>query len=257
MLRLSEQMTIGTPSVTPRINAWLLARITSPLVRRRRSLRQTTAAMCLPGALPHVQSPLGELQQERAFFKDHWHTHKSNQGIKHSFKQPSAYQFKLFWEGEQDLHSLRHWLPCGSAGLQQLVPTIQVSERSFSLCTQHQTQSQDGCNPDEPEDSYLVGPSYEPQGVFVAPRSGGVLDGHPPISERFSLLPKTTRSSLTRGSLLRGRAIILTISRYVCLCVYYHISLLTYFLTLAIQGMFVDPPLGGTTIRSPLFSRSS
>jgi hypothetical protein len=50
MLHLSEQMTIGTPSVFPRINAWSLARITSPLVWRRRSLRQTTAAMCLPGS---------------------------------------------------------------------------------------------------------------------------------------------------------------------------------------------------------------
>jgi hypothetical protein len=50
MLRLSEQMTIGTPFVTPRINAWSLAHITSPLVWRRCSLRQTTAAMCLPGS---------------------------------------------------------------------------------------------------------------------------------------------------------------------------------------------------------------
>jgi hypothetical protein len=32
MLHLSEQMTIGTPSATPRINAWSLVRITSPLV---------------------------------------------------------------------------------------------------------------------------------------------------------------------------------------------------------------------------------
>ncbi len=50
MLRLSEQMTIGTPSVTSRINAWSLARVTSPLVWRRCSMRQTTAAMCLPGS---------------------------------------------------------------------------------------------------------------------------------------------------------------------------------------------------------------
>jgi hypothetical protein len=50
MLCLSEQMTIGTPSVTPRINAWSLVHITSPLIWRRCSLRQTTAAMCLPGS---------------------------------------------------------------------------------------------------------------------------------------------------------------------------------------------------------------
>ncbi len=42
-------MTTGTSSVTQRINAWSLARITSPLMRIRSSSRQTTAAMCLPG----------------------------------------------------------------------------------------------------------------------------------------------------------------------------------------------------------------
>jgi hypothetical protein len=66
----------------------------------------------------------------------------------------------------------------------------------------------------------------------------------PNLKKFFFLLPKTTRSSLTRGSFLCGRAIILTSSRYVCLCVYFHISLLTYCLTLAIQEMFVDPPIG-------------
>ncbi len=49
MLRLSEQMTTGTPSVTQRINAWSLAGTTSLLMRIRSSSRQTTAAMCLPG----------------------------------------------------------------------------------------------------------------------------------------------------------------------------------------------------------------
>ncbi len=144
---------------------------------------------CACRALPHVQSPFGELQQERAFFKDHWHTHESNQGIKHSFKQPSAYQFKLFWEGYQDLCLLRHWLPCGSVGLQQLVP-IQVSERSFSLCVQHWTQSRDGCNPDKPEDSYLVGPSYEPQGAFVAPWSGAFWMAISQSQKGFLYCPK-------------------------------------------------------------------
>jgi hypothetical protein len=70
MLRLSEQMTIGTPSVTPRINAWSLARIISPLVRRRRSLRQTTATMCLPGS-PSCPVSSWRTTTERAFFKDH------------------------------------------------------------------------------------------------------------------------------------------------------------------------------------------
>ncbi len=253
-LHLSEQMMTGTPSVTQRINAWSLVRITSPLVRIRHSLRQTIAAICLLGSLSCPVSFWRTTTREGIF-----------QGSLTYSWSKSRNQALL-----QVTASLSVWTLLGGLTRPSLALTLTSLQFSWSSTTGSHSSVRTllllmraTLNPkprwmqSRQTRRFLSRWSYICLGRICCFLIRGPLDGHPPISKRFSLLAKTTKSYLTRGSFLRGRAIMLLSSRYVCLCVYSHFFILTYCVTLAIQGMFVDPPFGCITICSPPFSGSS
>ncbi len=243
-------MATGTPSVTQRINAWSLVHITSPLVRIRSSSRQTTAAMCLPGC-PSCPVSFWRTTTREGIFQEsvtHSWSKSGNQallqatislsiwtllgGLTRPSLALSLTSLRFSWSSTTDSHSSVRMLPLLTCTTLNSKPRWLQSRQTSRFLSRW---------------SYIW-----TLGRIRCSLIRGVLDDHPPISKRCSLLPKTTKSSLTMGSFLRGRAIMLTSSRYVCSCVYSHFFILTYCLTLAIQGMFVDPPFGGITIRSYL-----
>ncbi len=217
MLRLSEHMTTGIPSVTQRINAWSLACITSPLAWIRISSSQTTATMCLPGCPSCPVSFWRTTMREGIFLESvtlSWSKSRNQvllqatvslsiQTLSGGLTRPSlalSLTFLWFsWSSTTGPHSsVRMLLLLTRATLSPKPRWLQSRQTSRFLSHW----------------SYILA-----LGRIHCSLIRGILDGHPPISKRCSLLPKTTKSSLTRGSFLCGRAIMLTSSRYVCSCV--------------------------------------